>query len=103
MKTSPEEAVYKKDKDALNHLLSTPEGRWFLIRLLEDCMIYADTFTGDNRTFFNEGKRSVGLRIMARVNELGEQARLFKHQGENEYYSFLALEISKKQEERNFV
>ena len=51
----------ERELEALRNILSTYDGRAFLWRLLEECGIYTSSFTGNSTTFFNEGKRHVGL------------------------------------------
>lgn len=51
----------EREIEALRNILSTYDGRAFLWRLLEECGIYTSSFTGNSTTFFNEGKRHVGL------------------------------------------
>lgn len=48
--------------EALKDLLKTYSGRSFMWRLLTECGVYTSSFTGqDSFTFFNEGKRHIGL------------------------------------------
>jgi len=47
--------------------LSTSEGRRFVWRLLGDCGVFRSSFTGNSETFFNEGRRSVGLNILTAI------------------------------------
>lgn len=48
-------------------LMSTPRGRRIVWRLLEECGVYRSSFTGNSETFFREGERAVGLRILALI------------------------------------
>ncbi len=70
------------EKDDLKKILGTPEGLRFLWRLLEIAGIYRTTFTGNSNSFFNEGRRSVGLEIKADLMDVdpdheGRMAREF--------------------------
>lgn len=56
-------------KSDIKSVFDNPAGRRVLNRLLSICEIYNDTFTGNSRTFFLEGKRSVGLEILDMVME----------------------------------
>lgn len=48
--------------DDLKQLLSTPSGRRFVTRLLDQTgLLASDMFTGNSTTFYNLGKRDVGL------------------------------------------
>ena len=72
------------EKDDLKKILGTPEGLRFLWRLLEIAGIYRTTFTGNSNSFFNEGRRSVGLEIKADLMDVdpdheGRMAREFLH------------------------
>ena len=49
----------------VRELASTRAGQEVLWRILELCNIYTDSFTGNSSTFYNEGRRSVGLQILA--------------------------------------
>lgn len=51
--------------DDLRAILSEPEGRRFVWRLLGFTGIFRTSFTGNSETFFNEGKRIVGLTVFA--------------------------------------
>lgn len=53
------------EQDDVKKILGTPEGLRFFWRLLEIAGIYRTTFTGNSNSFFNEGRRSVGLEIKA--------------------------------------
>lgn len=48
---------------AAGNLLNTPDGRVFLFRMIETTGVFASSFTGNSTTFFNEGRRSVGLEL----------------------------------------
>lgn len=52
-------------------VLSTPEGRAVIWRILEQCGVGRASFTGDaNHTFFREGQRKIGQEIIAMFKEL---------------------------------
>lgn len=49
-------------------LLSNKRGRRLIWALLEETGMYHPSFTGNaNQTFFNEGKRNIGLLVMSQV------------------------------------
>jgi hypothetical protein len=50
-------------------MLSTRSGRRFFWRLLTQCGIFRSSMTGNNTTFFNEGRRDVGLHFLADSQE----------------------------------
>ena len=54
----------------IRSMASSAGGREFLLWLLSLCNLYADTFTGNSQTYYLEGKRAVGLDILARLEEV---------------------------------
>lgn len=54
-------------------LLGTRSGRRFIWRLLSECGIFRTSFTGNNTTFFNEGRRDIGLKFLAETQEFPDQ------------------------------
>lgn len=55
-------------------VLASPEGRRVLLWVLQCTNIYAGSYTGDNDTFYREGRRAVGLRIIAELNAVDPMA-----------------------------
>jgi hypothetical protein len=51
----------------LRDILETEGGQEFFWRLLSRCRLYETSFTGNSQTFFNEGKREVGLWILSEI------------------------------------
>ena len=96
--------LHRLDQSSLMSLLKNKEGRWFLMRLLDATGINANSFTGNSTTFFNEGKRQVGLELLARIQELGIDAVKLKQKAELEYIEHqlrareLAVEYTDKKE-----
>jgi hypothetical protein len=86
MKTK-QDYIRDRDIDALNHVLSTELGRWFFCRLLDRTDILKQSFTGNSETFFNEGKRKVGLTYMNMLGQIGDGVEGVKkyHQAQLEY------------------
>ena len=62
--------IARKDNEALKELLNSESGRWFLMRLLDATKVNAVCFTGNSKTFYNEGRRDVGLGIIADIVKL---------------------------------
>ena len=60
---------FRREREAndMRALLATTEGRRFLWRLMEKCGVYRESFTGSSETFFLEGKRSIGLFVIAEI------------------------------------
>ena len=50
---------------ALLFILQTEQGRLYLAELLDFCGLYKGSFTGNSETYYKEGMRNVGLKIMA--------------------------------------
>lgn len=77
--------IKRLDTEALMDILNTTSGRWFLMRLLDATGVNADNFTGNSRTFFNEGMRKVGLIILGQISANGVEAIKLKQIAELEY------------------
>lgn len=68
-KTSKRKSKRDQELDDLRVILSTHGGRAFIWRLLGKCGVYKISFTGNSTTFFNEGKRQIGLQLLDEVFE----------------------------------
>ncbi|CAB5083034.1 hypothetical protein IST4116A_01210 [Burkholderia cenocepacia] len=55
--------------NGLRQIMASPDGRAWLWALLGSCEIFSPCFTGNSTTFFNEGKRAVGLPVFHQVTE----------------------------------
>lgn len=75
----------RRDEEALWWLLNDERGRWFINRLLDKTCVVAKCFTGNSTTFYNEGRRDVGLGVVASIAQLGLDAVKLKQKGELEY------------------
>lgn len=62
--TQTEQVALKKVSD-WKWLMSQARGRRLIWRLLEETGLYRSSFTGNSETFFREGERNVGLKIVA--------------------------------------
>ena len=78
----------RRDKEALLDLLGSESGRWFLMRMLDVTKVNSMCFTGNSKTFYNEGRRDVGLGIIKSIVALGLQGIELKQQAEMEYAEF---------------
>ena len=78
----------RRDKEALLDLLGSESGRWFLMRMLDVTKVNSMCFTGNSKTFYNEGLRDVGLGIIKSILALGLQGIELKQQAEMEYAEF---------------
>lgn len=77
----------ERDVDALNHVLGTELGRWFFCRIFDHTGILKRSFTGNSETYFNEGRRSVGITYMQMLGAIGDGVEGVKkyHQAQLEY------------------
>lgn len=57
-------------------VLSSVEGRRFYWRLLCECGVFTSSYTGNNTTFFNEGRRQIGLMLLNELNDIAPDAYL---------------------------
>lgn len=78
----------RRDKEALLDLLGSESGRWFLMRMLDVTKVNSMCFTGNSKTFYNEGRHDVGLGIIKSILALGLQGIELKQQAEMEYAEF---------------
>ena len=78
----------RRDKEALLDLLGSESGRWFLMRMLDVTKVNSMCFTGNSKTFYNKGRRDVGLGIIKSILALGLQGIELKQQAEMEYAEF---------------
>lgn len=80
----------EQDKEDLKEILLSPGGRRFLWKLLEECGVYKISFTGNSHTFFNEGKRQIGLRLIEDIFDASPNA-----------YTEMRSEATQRKEARN--
>lgn len=57
-------------KADVREVMSTPTGRRFVWGELQRAGLFLSSFTGNAGTFFNEGARSQGLKLMGEVQEV---------------------------------
>ena len=70
-----------KENEWLKDVLSRPGGRDFIWRLLIQCGVYDTSFTGDApHTFFNEGKRQIGLWVLTEIDAADNRSILLIHE-----------------------
>lgn len=70
-----------KENEWLKEILSKEGGRDFIWRLLIQCGVYDTSFTGDApHTFFNEGKRQIGLWLLTEIDEADNRSILLIHE-----------------------
>lgn len=59
----------KRALDDLKWVLSERRGRRFFRELIEECGVFRQSYTGNNDTVFNEGKRRIGLKLWGDLSE----------------------------------
>ncbi|GEM_PF-1781496 len=64
----------------VRHVLSSVQGRRFVWWILDMAGVYRTSFTGNSTTFFNEGARNIGLRVLAYVMDAKPEAFLLMQQ-----------------------
>lgn len=63
-----EKELRRRERNDIEFLLSSPQGRRFLWKLLSECGIYELSYVTDSdMTAFNEGRRCVGNNILADI------------------------------------
>src|SRR5580765_3347308 len=62
-----------KNEDAFRYVMGDVRGRNFVWHLLSSTGLYDDSFTGNSSTFYNEGKRAIGLRLIADLENVCPQ------------------------------
>jgi hypothetical protein len=68
-KKSNEEIEYDLLIANIRDLCKTKQGKDLIWYLLGFCELYSDTFTGNSQTYYNEGKRAVGLELLRLLEE----------------------------------
>lgn len=66
---SKSKRLEERQANGLRQIMASPDGRAWLWGLLSSCEIFSPCFTGNSTTFFNEGKRAVGLPVFHQVTE----------------------------------
>lgn len=78
VKAAERKSKWKREDEIadMKQLLEEPAFRRFIWRYLTDCNMFQTSFTGNSQTFFLEGQRNVGLKIMADINDANPEAYL---------------------------
>lgn len=88
VKEAAQKVKYGREQELndVRSILATREGLRFMWRYLTECGIFKTSFTGNSHTFFMEGRRDVGLRLLADVNEADPEAyfRMLSEDKKNE-------------------
>jgi len=70
---SHEEDILRRNKSDIKKILSLPEGRRIVWRILGKSKMFHSCFTGNSTTFYNEGARDLGLSITEWIMEADPQ------------------------------
>lgn len=65
-----EQLVSRQEAEDFKWLMSDKRGRRFMWSQLAKAGVFRTSFTGNSETFFNEGKRVMGLDLLTRIHEL---------------------------------
>lgn len=78
IKRDTEKARFTREREVndLRKILAIPEGRRFIWRYIGISGVFKLSFTGNSETFFNEGQRNVGLKLIADVMEANPESYL---------------------------
>jgi hypothetical protein len=73
-----------QEKNDLRFILSTDQGRRFIWKQLQLCGVFKSSFTGSSETYFLEGQRNIGLKLLADVMDADPESylKMFKKQKE---------------------
>jgi len=66
----------ERELEDVRFILQTLQGRRLIWRYLALCGVFRTSFTGNSHTFFNEGERNIGLKLLADVNEADPESYL---------------------------
>lgn len=74
-------------RNDVQQVLKSPEGRRFIWRVLSKCGTFSESFNVNNPrlTDFNEGQRSIGIYLLAMINDADTTAyfRMFNEHNSN--------------------
>jgi len=72
-----QETVRQDELRDVSWVMQNARGRRLVWRFLESAMVFRTTFTGNSTTFFNEGRRALGLELLADIQEVaGDEYQL---------------------------
>lgn len=66
----------EREMGDLRSVLNTAEGRRVLWRILSQAQVFTASYTGDQDTFFNEGKRNIGIWMLEELMQAKPEAFL---------------------------
>lgn len=53
-----------------SNILNTPDGMAVIRELMVECFMYSSAFTGNSSTYYNEGRRDLGLLMMKVITDV---------------------------------
>ena len=53
--------------ESFRHVMSDPKGRHLIWWMMERAKVFSPCFTGNSTTFYNEGRREIGLEVFERA------------------------------------
>ena len=89
------ENILSRDKAALEYVMSSPDGRWFVSRILKNCHVYSalglirtdqSMVLDANAMMVQEGERRVGLILRQNILNMPDGVNLM-HQMEKEAHA----------------
>ena len=60
-----------KENAGLTKIVKDPEMRAWLHSILKSAHVFGPTFTGNSSTFYNDGRRELGIQIMEQIAKIG--------------------------------
>ena len=85
----------------LKSILQTKQGRNVLWQMLEQANVFGMSYTGEvNSTFFNEGARSAGNRLLVQIQQASPESFLLM---QKEHMEKIQAENSRKENESEQV
>lgn len=98
-----EQTERRRENSDLRKVLSTPEGRRFIWKMLGRAGVFRSSFTGNSHTFFNEGKREIGLGLFEDVMTINSEmfVRMQKENTSLENNKDIEISKIKKGEQNN--
>jgi len=66
----------EQEVNDLKFILATEQGRRFLWRTLEMCGVYRSSFTASSETYFLEGQRNIGLKLLSEITDIDPDSYL---------------------------
>jgi hypothetical protein len=75
-----EDFMREEDKLDLRHISSSPQGRRFLWRLIGECKTFEKIWDASAKIHFNEGRRSIGIQLLAEVMQADPKGYLLMQQ-----------------------